>query len=207
MNSHLEQLKITIRDAWRTLAMLPDPDARFRRAFGSGWTLPTYRSVKDGDYPTESNMGLVPSPREITEMEAVFEWLTWLRGQLPPDGGEHAIKRIAAWALGQPAWKMSQRERCSERTIHNRIDRSIAKISGKFKDIDVDVDEIEEPESRPERIRGFTPPREADQSGAMAEPGKVFISGGGNGVGFFMFRGEKYLSSYDLGEKPCGKRR
>jgi hypothetical protein len=207
MNPRLEQLKITVKNAWITLSMLPDPDARFRRAFGRSWTLPIVHdpNLAYGSIPA-SWLG-TPSAHEITLMEATFEWLVWLRCQEPPDGGEYSIKRISAWALGQPVWKIAQRERCSERTIHNRIDRSIAKISAKFKNVEVEIEQIEESEPRPDRIRGFNPPLEPDQSGTTAEPGKVFISGGESGVGFFMFRGEKYKSSYDLDEKSCGKRR
>lgn len=187
--------------------MLPDPDIRFRRAFGSAWTLPVVQDPNTAYGSTPASWMGTPTAHEISVMEAAFEWLAWLRRQDPPEGGEYAIKRIAAWSFGVPLWKMVDREHCSERTIHNRIDRSIAKISGQFKDIDVKIEEIDEPEPRSERIRGFSPPRMPGHSGGLTEPGKVFISGGENGVGFFMFRGEKYKSSYDLDEKTCGKRR
>jgi len=207
MNSHLEQLKLTIKNAWLTLSMLPDPDVRFRRAFGRSWTLPVVQDPNTAYGSTPASWMGTPTAHEITEMEATLEWMSWLRCQEAPEGGEKAIKRIAAWALGAPIWKMAFREHCTERTIHNRIDRSVAEISRAFKAIDVNVEQIDEPELRPERIRGFTPPREPDSSGILTEPGKVFISGGENGVGFFMFRGEKYNSSYDLDEKIGGKRR
>jgi hypothetical protein len=208
MNAHLEQLKLAIKNAWLTLSMLPDPDIRFRRAFGKSWTLPVVQDPNTAYGSTPASWLGTPSAHEISVMEATFEWLAWLRGQDPPDGGELAIKRIAAWSLGAPIWKMAFREHCTERTIHNRIDRGVAKISGKFRGEDVEIEKIEEPELRPERIRGFTPPREPDQSGSAAMPGKVFISGGEHGgVGFFMFRGEKYKSSYDLDDKISGKRR
>ena len=208
VNAHLEQLKLTIKNAWLTLSMLPDPDVRFRRAFGRSWTLPVVQDPNTAYGSTPASWLGTPSAHDISVMEAVFEWLAWLRGQDPPEGGEYSIKRIGSWALGQSVWKIAQRERCSERTIHNRIDRSIAKISIKFKDMDVDLEKIEEPELRPERIRGFGPPREANQSGDFAQPGKVFIgSAEAGGVGFFMFRGEKYKSSYGIDERSCGKRR
>jgi hypothetical protein len=191
MIQHLEQLKSTIKQAWITLSMLPDPDARFRQALGSSWTLPTFRSIKDGDYPCENYTKLIPSPHEISTMEAVFEWLAWLKLIGPPYGGEYAIKRIAAWALGSPIWRLAQRERCSERTIHNRIDMSIAKISGKFKDMEVEIKPIDETEPRPARIRGFTEKPEIGGAGSL-EPGRVYVEGVG-----FMFRGEAYRSAYD----------
>ncbi len=193
MNPDHEELKAKIKKAWLVLAMLPDPDARYRRALGSSWTLPTFRSVKDGDYPPENYMKLIPSPAEISEMECIFDWLTWLRWVGEPGGGEYAVKRLAAWGLGAAIWKIAQREHCSERTIHRRIDRSIAKILLKFKCIDVKFDEINEPELRPARIRGFMTDA-ATMTGApdSLEPGRVYLDGIG-----FMFRGEKYRSAYD----------
>ena len=203
MNSDHEELKLKIKNAWLTLAMLPDPDARYRRAFGSSWTLPTFRSVKDGDYPSDIYQKLIPSPQEITEMECILDWLAWLRRVGEPGGGEYSIKRLAAWGLGVAIWKMAQRERCSEKTIHRRIDRSIAKILLQFKCIDVKFEEINEPELRPARIRGFTM-EVATMTGAPdnLEPGRVYLDGIG-----FMFRGEKYRSAYDEAVDNRVKRR
>jgi hypothetical protein len=203
MTSHLEQLKLTIKNAWLTLSMLPEPDARFRRAFGSSWTLPTFRSSKDGDYPSEIYTKLIPSPHEITVMEAVFEWLTWLRGQPPDDGGEYAIKRIAAWSYGVPVFRMAQREHCSERTIYNRIDRSIAKISSKFKDVEVDIDD-NEPEPDQNEYEDLLRLWGRIMAGlVLSQKGLHQRCVGRSRI--FMFRGEKYKSSYDLDDKICGK--
>ncbi len=198
MNARFELFKATIRDAWHTLAMLPDPDARFRRMFGCSWVLPVVRDPNTEYGSTPASWLGTPTAHEISVMEDVFDWLSWLRQQKPISKydfeivGEHAIKRIAAWGRRQPIWQIAQRERCSERTIHNRIDQSVAKIMMKFRCEHVEIEEINEPEETQARIRGFTAPHEPDQSGSVAEPGKVFIAGVG-----MMYRGEKYRSSYD----------
>lgn len=202
VNTHLEQLKLTIKQAWLTLAMLPDPDARYRRALGGGWVLKIVQEARDAYGATPASWKGTPSPAEITEMEEIFDQLVWLR-QAEGFEGEGSIKRIAAWAWGVPIWKIAQREHRCERTIHYRINNSIAKILLEFKGIDVKLKVINEPEQRPARIRGFAPPREeADQSGSTAEPGKVYIGGEG-----FRFHGEKYRSAYDDGVDNRGKRR
>jgi hypothetical protein len=202
MNLHLEQLKLTIRNAWLTLRMLPDPDARFRRAFGSAWTLPVVQEARDAYGATPASWLGTPTAHEISEMETVFDWLLWLLKVEGDVTGKISIRRIAAWSMGQPVWKMAQRERCSEKTIHNRIDRSIAKISGQFKSLPVKMEVVDEAEQAPERIRGFAPVPERPVAGTLAEPGKVYIGGEG-----FRIHGEKYRSSYDVGEVSRGKRR
>ena len=215
MNQLLSSLKETIREAWLTLAALPDPDSRFRRGLGFGWvfqTIDDYRS--DG----LTRCKPTPSPEDISEAEVVFEWLAWLRRQSEPEGGEFSIIRIAAWSLGTMGWQMAQRENCSEKTIHNRIDRSVAEILDEF--IVPTIDErteacllsmaadaaniapINEPETRRERIRGFTPAPERPISGPLEDAGKVYIAGVG-----MMFRGKKYRSTCDAAEEFRGKRR
>jgi hypothetical protein len=150
-------------------------------------------------------------------MEAVFDWLSWLRRQIPEKKhdyeivGDYAIRRIAAWAYGVSIWKLVQREHCSDRTIRRRIDRSIAKIGVEFKDeiekiiprFQMDSEElqpIEEPEPHQDRIRGFGDKATADAPDNL-EPGRVYADGS------MMFRGKKYKSSYDFDEKLRGKRR
>jgi hypothetical protein len=217
MNTHLEHLKLIIRDAWRTLAMLPDPDARFRRAFGGGWTLPVVQDARDAYGSTPASYRGSPTPREVSIMEAVFEWLAWLRRQIPKKKqdyevvGEYSIRRIAAWGRGVSIWRLAQREHCSERTVHRRIDRSIAKIGVEFRDeieriipqFIIDGEEmppINEREPRQERIRGFGDRATAESPGSL-EPGRVYADGS------MRFRGERYRSAYDVDEKSCGKPR
>lgn len=217
LNIHLEQLKLTIRDAWRTLAMLPDPDARFRRAFGGGWVLPVVQDARDAYGACDANVRFTPSPKEISTMEDVFGWLMWLRQQGPRKKydyevvGEYAIKRIAVWGGGASIWKIAQREHCSERTIHRRLDRSITMIGVQFRDQiakiipmfnvdEVRLGAINEPELRRGRIRGYGEKATADLPGNL-EPGRVYVEGQ------MMFRGEKYRSALDVDEKSCGKRR
>ena len=55
-------------------------------------------------------------------------WMDWLRRT----EGEEAVKRIAAWALGFRLGSIACRERCGERTIANRITKSLTAISREF---------------------------------------------------------------------------
>jgi hypothetical protein len=75
----------------------------------------------------ETHVRIVPTAREIEQAETVAEWLALL--------GHHygGVPRLVAWAHDDPVWRMAERERYSERTIHNRIDRSVALILGPFR--------------------------------------------------------------------------
>jgi hypothetical protein len=204
MNSDHEALKLKIKNAWLTLAMLPDPDARYRRALASGWVMKIVQDYHDAYGSTPASWKGTPSPKEISEMEYILDWLAWLRRVGEPGGGEYSIKRLAAWGYGVAVWKMAQREHCTEKTIYNRIDRSVAKILLKFRCIDVKFEIINEPEPRSARIRGFMDGDVSTIGGAPAslEPGRVYLDGIG-----FMFRGEKYRSAYDEAVDNRGKRR
>jgi len=197
LNADLEQLKLTIKQAWLTLSMLPDPDARYRRPLGGGWVLKVVQDANTAYGATPASWKGTPTPAAISMMEIVFDWLAWLRRA----ENEYSIRRLAAWGFGVPVWKMAQREQCTEKTIHNRIDRSAAKILLKFQGGNIKIESINEPELKPARIRGFT--ERATMAGApdSLEAGRVYIEGIG-----FMFRGEKYRSTYDAGADFRGKR-
>ena len=215
MNVLLASLKETVREAWLTLAALPDPDARFRRGLGFGWVFQTVDAYKSDD-PTRCKP--TPSPEDVSEAEAVFEWLSWLRRQRPPSGGKFSIIRIGRWASGMTNLRMAEIEGCSEKTIRNRIDRSVAEILSEF--IAPTIDErteacllpmaasaanivpINELAPRRERIRGFAPIPERPIAGPLEDAGKVYIAGVG-----MMFRGKKYRSTCDVADESRGKRR
>jgi hypothetical protein len=81
------------------------------------------------------------SPRQIAQAQIVDSWLAWL-GQVE---GRHAINRIKSWANGAPLWILGQRERCTARTIDNRINRSVVKIITQFTGTDLPVEFVDEP--------------------------------------------------------------
>jgi hypothetical protein len=198
------EYKEQIRAAWNTLSMLPDPDARFRRAFSGGWPLPVVMEARDAYGATPASWRGTPTPKEVTEMEEALDWLAWLHGGKPPEGGEYSTKRIAKWSWGIPVWKLAQGERCSERTIHRRIDRSIAKIYAHFGGVTVEISPVDEPEPLPDRIRADAPPHGgANESWEIPKPGKVFIDGIG-----MMNEGKKDRpAAHDIDEKKLGKGR
>src|ERR1700720_4512539 len=124
----LTALKIVIRDAVLVMQAMDDPDYKFRRPLTSTWRISAPDDPNTAYAYTEVKLRLRPSPRDITRAEIVDRWLVWLHGI----EGKRGTHRIFHWARGAPLWLQAQREHCSERTIVNRIDRSMAKILNEF---------------------------------------------------------------------------
>lgn len=136
----LEAMKEIVRVAIVTLAALRDPD---RRYLGYA-SLPqnVVHDVREAyGYSSVSVREFIPSAFHISQMEVVLPWLAWIRRE----EGEQSIRRIIGWAMGATAWRLGSREGCSDRTIHNRIERSICAIIRKFAGVDLDVERVEEP--------------------------------------------------------------
>ena len=77
-------------------------------------------------------------------------------------------------------WVQAQREGCTERTIINRIDRSMAAILTEFLDEETSVEPIEEPAALPVRHYHASWEATTGAAGTREDFGKVFV----NGVGF-----------------------
>jgi hypothetical protein len=73
-------------------------------------------------------------------MEIVAGWLAWLRRT----EGEQALRRLIAWTLGVQTWRIGRREGCSEQTVRNRMDRSVAAIIRQFAAADLSVEIVED---------------------------------------------------------------
>jgi hypothetical protein len=186
-------LKETVYEAWRTLAAVPDPDARFRRGAGGAWPLQTVSEwhAYTSEFVQNAPLPRVrPSPQAISRMEAVMTWMAWLRRK----EGDIAIRRLIMRSQGRQWHELAYFERCSERTVQNRVDRGMSKILKKFLDVSVDVAVIEEPPPQAGRIRGFGEPSANDGAPGQTEvvPGKVYIDGVG-----FMLRGVVYDSAQE----------
>lgn len=136
----LEAMREIVRVAIVTLAALRDPDRRFL-----GYASLPQNVVHDVHeaygYSSATVREFIPSTFHISQMEVVLPWLAWVRRE----EGDKAIRRIIGWAMGVAAWRLGQREACSERTIQNRIDRSICAIIRKFAHAELDVERVEEP--------------------------------------------------------------
>lgn len=133
-----ETVKEIVRRAIITLMTLRDPHRKYQYR-GSAWLFPVVNQAQEAYGYVQ--YGFEPTPHDISQMEIVAEWLAWLRRQ----EGEWSLRRIISWTLGVPTWRIGAREKCSERTIRNRIDRSIAAIIGQFAAVDFTVEEIEDP--------------------------------------------------------------
>lgn len=136
----VDAMREIIRVAIITLAALRDPDRRFM-GFAS---LPqnVIHDVREAyGYSSATVREFIPSAFHISQMEVVLPWLAWIRRE----EGERAIRRIIGWAMGASIWRLGYREECSERTIHNRIDRSVCAIIRKFAGADISVERVDEP--------------------------------------------------------------
>lgn len=132
-----EAFKEIVRRAIMTLLALKDPDRRWQ-SMSDGWLLSTVRDAREAYGYSEYRWE--PSAHDISQMEVVAGWLAWLRRT----EGEGALRRIIAWTLAVPWWKLGQRERCSERTVRNRLDRSMASMVQRFASVDLSVEEVED---------------------------------------------------------------
>lgn len=134
----LDTMKVIIRRAIMTLWTIKDPDRKYLDA-SNGWLMSTIRERSES-YGWNA-YGFEPLPHDISMMEVVAGWLAWLRRT----EGEQSIRRLIAWTLGVQTWKIGMREKCSEQTIRNRIDRSVVAIIRKFAGADISVEIIEDP--------------------------------------------------------------
>ena len=87
----------------------------------SRWPLPRLCTIAPQRRPRRARslrlqqaMGpcLRPHAGRCVAMEIVIPWLAWLRRE----EGEQALQQIMAWSMGAPIWRLSGRERCSDRT-------------------------------------------------------------------------------------------
>jgi Domain of unknown function (DUF6362) len=119
----LASLREVVRRAWKTLAALRDPDLHYFRR--GGWLFSVVNEVNQAyGYSSAQARSFRPTSLDVSRMEIVMGWMAWLRRT----EGDIAIRRLIGWSLGVPLWQMARRENCSERTITNRIDRSLNAI-------------------------------------------------------------------------------
>jgi hypothetical protein len=165
-------LKGVIKRAIIVLDALGDSDDRFQTV-GQVWR----RAIDDAGMAygySEAKVRFIPTAHEIAQAETVADWLSWL--------GQHhgGVSRLVSWAHDTPIWRMAEKEGCSVRTIHNRIDRSVAAILKEFGGLALDIPEINE---KPEPAHGavFMTQRPAAPAHAGIQPphGKVWIDGMG----------------------------
>jgi hypothetical protein len=188
----LAALKIAVRDGVLVMQAMDDPDYKWRRPLTSTWRISAPDDANTAYAYSEIRLRFVPTPRDITRAEIVDSWLVWLHAT----EGKRGAHRVWHWARGAPQWLLAQRERCSEQTITNRIDRSMAKILEEFLEVEIEVGVVEEP--APEPVHSFHGQHTCEVTGEITGHGKVWI----DGVGFMrdgrrvqdgMGKAERYL--------------
>lgn len=182
-------LKIAIKRAILVLDSLGDSEMRFQTT-GRVWD----RAVSDAGMAygyNEAVVRFVPTAREIAQAEIVADWLAWLGLH----HGAGAVPRLVAWSHDDPVWRIAERERCSVRTVHNRIDRSVAAILGEFGDVAIDLPLIDEP---PEKAHAaaFTERPVILGDVPIEQHGKVWLDGVG-----YMLRGTRLRHGHDKIDK------
>jgi hypothetical protein len=130
---------------------------------------------------SEAKAKFRPTPREIAQAEVVDEWLRWLAAAR----GVAEVERLQRWALGTPMWLMAQRERCSERTVRNRLERSAAAILQMF-GIGSNVETVEEFYEPMPYALAFSQPLTVNRENETVSAGRVWIDGLG-----FMRNGQR----------------
>lgn len=126
-----------IRRAFLTFKALPDPQASFRYQ-GQSWA----DDVTD-DYGKEYvYIDYRPTAYEIDQAaDTLSPWMQYLT----QEEGTQSVRRLQAWSYGISTKLQAQREKCSETTLMNRIDRSVAKIIAKFFGMTCRIERVEEP--------------------------------------------------------------
>lgn len=190
-----EQLLAAVREILRravmTMAALRDPDRRFL-----GIAQMPQHVVHDVQeaygYSSASVRDFQPSAYEIAQADVVLPWLAWLRRT----HGDIECRRFIGWAMGAAVWRLAKREGCSDRTIHNRIDRSVSLMIAQFVGANISVETIEEPYRDAPFALVFERP--AGQDGPV-EIRKVYVGG----IGFV--KGGKRLRTAQetVSEKIC----
>jgi hypothetical protein len=186
----LAALRLVVRRAWQTLAVLRDPDLHYFRR--GGWLFTVVHEVNQAyGYASAQARAFQPTSLDVSRMETVMGWMAWLRRT----EGERAIRRLIGWSMGVPLWQMARRENCSERTIANRIDRSLNCVLKAFGDLDARPETIEEPAARPTGPHAHIEERPTTMQAGTLQPGRLWIDGIG-----WMFKGRPWNDGHALTE-------
>lgn len=136
-------LKRTIKHFILVMDSLGDREMRWLNQ-GANWNRAINEQSAYG-YTPQSAVRMQPTSREVSQAEIVASWLSWL----DRTEGPKAVPRLVDWSHDEPAWRMADRERCSVRTITNRIDRSVAAILREFGGVSAEVATVEEGPDKP----------------------------------------------------------
>lgn len=183
-------LKIAVKRAIVVLDTLGDNEMRFQN-MGQVWNRATADASLAYGY-NETRVRIVPTAREIAQAETVADWLAWLGTA----EGPFSVPRLVSWSHDDPIWRIAERERCSERTIHNRIDRSIAAILLEFGGETVDVPEVDEAPAKAHLPNFMTERPTVGPTQAVNQHGKCWIDGVG-----FMKDGKRLRTGYEKAER------
>jgi hypothetical protein len=96
-------------------------------------------------------------------------------------GSHHGgVRLLVLSAHDDPIWRIADRERCSVRTVHNRIDRSVTAILMEFGSVDMDLPTIEERTDKAHAPNLMIERPVIAEAGIRSQHGKARI----DGIGF-----------------------
>ncbi|MBM7483338.1 hypothetical protein ACVWWI_003346 [Bradyrhizobium sp. USDA 3686] len=170
-------LKAAVKRSIVVMDAMLDPDRRFLRvacSMGPVWAQ-AIDQAEDAYGYTETRIRFIPTAREIAQAETVADWLSWLAREK----GRECIRLLTSWAREMPIWKIADLERCSERSVHNRIDRLVAAILSEFGGISAEIPD--ETQERPGRAHppNFMTERPMPSDAGEISLAKVWIGGVG----------------------------
>lgn len=172
-------LKAVVKRSIVVMDAMLDPERRFLRpasAMASLWSQAIDEPEEAYGY-SETRVRFIPTAREIAQAETVADWLSWLARER----GRECIRLLTSWAREMPIWKIAQFERCSERSVHNRIDRLIAAIQNEFggPGSSVDIPEVNERPNRAHPPNFMTERAAPSEAGDVSSHARVWIGGVG----------------------------
>lgn len=139
-NEAIAAVRELIRYAIMTLSALQDPDAKYLGLAQLPQNI-VHDTKEAYGYSSAVVRSFRPTAQDVTQMEYFATWLAWLRRQ----EGEQALRRIIGWSMGVATWRLGQREGCSDDTIMNRINRSVAAMIQNFLGTNIEVEVVNEP--------------------------------------------------------------
>jgi hypothetical protein len=126
-----------LRRAILTLAVVPDPDLRYRLGPKGCWPS-IVREARDAyGYAPPKMRAYHPTPEDQSRYLDVLAWLRWYEAEFP-ESGPQTVKLFIAWTFGTAMWQLQQRCKTNRRhpatpqTVRARMDGLVRAIAKRF---------------------------------------------------------------------------
>jgi hypothetical protein len=133
----IARVRELLRRAILTLAVVPDPDLRYRLGPRGNWPS-IVRDARDAyGYAPPKMRAYHPTPEDQSRYLDVLAWLRWYEAEYPIAGPE-TVRIFIAWTFGAAMWQLQVRCSTNRRmpatpvTVRRRIDGMARTIAGRF---------------------------------------------------------------------------